>query len=283
MVCAETPEGSSHPPYQAKRKRWKRRESSCFPPPTIASKYTPFEGVSPRGCPESEIKSTVPPRQTAPLPPSRTSTPAWGSLNFTGASPLHPHSIAPGSRCPQTGTPGAYWQAGSRGEPSPGRGRQGATEGRGGQSQVPGGLRRAPDSSPGLQRRKRKQRRGGFPIPPTWTPIPCPRSSRGAGRLPGRWRSRAPETAAAPTSGLPISSPATPARGAHNNNTPGTTRQRPRGTRGPRPAAAGPPQLGPGAPILSTTPGPCGVKPERPPRVGPIPPGTSSAVSAAEY
>ena len=104
MVCAETPEGSSHPPHQAKRKRWKRRESCCFPPPTIASKYTPFEGVSPRGCPESERKSTVPPRQTPPLPPSRASTPAWGSLNFTGASPPHPHSIAPGSRCPQTGT-----------------------------------------------------------------------------------------------------------------------------------------------------------------------------------
>lgn len=194
MVCAETPKGSSHPPHQAKEEKEKKGEVAashhCFQIHTLRGGFSPHSG-----CPDQR-ESNVPPRQTPPLPLSRTPTSARGSLNFTGASP---HISAPQPQdcaAHKRGTPGASWQAGSRGERSLGRGRQGATEGRGGRSQVPGGPRRAPDSSPGLQRRKRKRRRGAFPIPPTRTPCPSPRSPwGGAGKAGGRWRSRAQRAA----------------------------------------------------------------------------------------
>lgn len=101
----------------------KRRErGSCISPPTTASKYTLFEGVSPPGSPESERKSNVPPRQPLPLPLSRTPTPAWGLLNFTGAFPPHPHPIAPGSRLPQAGYPGRLLTGGQPGKAESGAG-----------------------------------------------------------------------------------------------------------------------------------------------------------------
>lgn len=128
MVCAD-PRRLLSPSSQ--RKRRKRRESNCLPPPTTASKYTPFEGVSPPRCPESGRKSTVPPRETPPLPTGRTPTPAGGSVNFTRASPLHPHPIAPGSRCPPAGHPGRLLTGGQPGRAESGAGAAGSHGGAG--------------------------------------------------------------------------------------------------------------------------------------------------------
>lgn len=68
-------------------KKWRVAASHHLP---LLPKIHTLRGGFSRGCPESERKSTVPPR-TPCHPPVEPSTPAWGSLNFTGASPYISH------------------------------------------------------------------------------------------------------------------------------------------------------------------------------------------------
>lgn len=139
-----------------------------------------------------------------------------------------PRSL-PGRPGPLTGGRRAAGRAES------GRGRR---EGRGGRSQVPGGRSRALTAARD-GREEEEAAAGRFPIPPRSSLPPARLPMGGGERLygegPGPRGQRRP-----PAPDSLWLSPATPARGVHNNNTPGTTRQRPRGT-----GARGPPQPGP--------------------------------------
>lgn len=195
MVCAETPKGSSHPPHQAKEEKEKKGEVAashhCFQIHTLRGGFSPHSG-----CPDQR-ESNVPPRQTPPLPLSRTPTSARGSLNFTGASP---HISAPQPQdcaAHKRGTPGASWQAGSRGERSLGRG---AARSHGGAGRPEPSSRGSEESSwqqPGTAKEEEEAAAGSFPNPPYTNTLPQPPfpMGGGAGKAGGRWRSRAQRAA----------------------------------------------------------------------------------------
>lgn len=161
MVCADTPKTA----LTRHTSDSKSREVAAFPPPLPNAHFSRGLFLHPPRWPETKTKTVMSSPGRPRLSPcnllAEPPTPAPSSLNFPRASPGVPSRSPqdrafPLARHPLTG--GQRRRAG--------RGRLGATKGRGGRSQVPGGPSAAPDRSPGPRKRKRKRLRAVFPIPP---------------------------------------------------------------------------------------------------------------------